>query len=660
MENKVASKYEMKMSLNVLNHLGLNLYSNIPAVLSEAVANAYDADAETVKININETDGIITIQDDGHGMTSKELNDKFLLVGYSRRKNGEQFSQRFKRPVMGRKGIGKLSLFSIAETIEVHTIKNGEKSALRMNKSKIEDEILKSDVYHPEELSTSQVTITKGTKIILTDFKRQINYASSYLRQRLARRFSVLGKEHNFEVMIDDSSIKVEDRNFFNKVEFIWIIGEGNNKITENFNFLRVNQLNGDIDGKPYKISGWIGSVNKPSDLKEGKVNNNKVSIVVRGKLAQEDILEDFSEGGIYFDYLIGEIHADFIDDDDKDDIATSSRQKINEDDERYKVLQSHIYKLLKEIQKVWTKFRKEVSEERAIETAKAVHPGLEVWYESLKSEPRRKHARELFGTIETFHFDENEPDAREKKKDLYIQGIIAFEKLRLRDSLHELANIKSPDHLKLSQIFTDLTDLEANLFYDIAATRVEVIKNFQNKLDNNEKEKLLQKYLFDHLWLLDPSWERPTAGSEVMEQRIEKEFDKVTATLTQEERNGRIDIKYRTAAGKHIIIELKRYTPSYRIKPSDLFAQVDKYTTALEKCLITTDQHPRIESIVILGDTLSKEDFSKAQKILDTINARIIHYDELISKSLSSYSDYLDKQKEISSLRKIIDDLKF
>ena len=35
----------MSTSLSSLEHLGINLYSNIPAVLSEIVANAWDADA---------------------------------------------------------------------------------------------------------------------------------------------------------------------------------------------------------------------------------------------------------------------------------------------------------------------------------------------------------------------------------------------------------------------------------------------------------------------------------------------------------------------------------------------------------------------------------------------------------------------------------------
>ena len=40
------NKFIMSLSLNVLNHLGINLYSNIPAVLSEIVANSWDADAK--------------------------------------------------------------------------------------------------------------------------------------------------------------------------------------------------------------------------------------------------------------------------------------------------------------------------------------------------------------------------------------------------------------------------------------------------------------------------------------------------------------------------------------------------------------------------------------------------------------------------------------
>ena len=37
--------YKMSISLNVLDHLDLKLYSNTPAVVTEVITNAWDADA---------------------------------------------------------------------------------------------------------------------------------------------------------------------------------------------------------------------------------------------------------------------------------------------------------------------------------------------------------------------------------------------------------------------------------------------------------------------------------------------------------------------------------------------------------------------------------------------------------------------------------------
>jgi DNA gyrase/topoisomerase IV subunit B len=67
--------YKMSMSLGVLKQLGIRLYSTIPPVLSEAVANAWDADAENVDIEISKEE--ITIEDDGHGMSVEEANEKY-------------------------------------------------------------------------------------------------------------------------------------------------------------------------------------------------------------------------------------------------------------------------------------------------------------------------------------------------------------------------------------------------------------------------------------------------------------------------------------------------------------------------------------------------------------------------------------------------------
>ena len=104
-------KYEMTISLQIVEHLGLNLYSNTSAVIAEAVANAWDADAKSVEITLEKDR--ITIKDDGCGMDADDINKKYLTVGYQKR-HLVPVTPMLKRKVMGRKGIGKLSLLSIA------------------------------------------------------------------------------------------------------------------------------------------------------------------------------------------------------------------------------------------------------------------------------------------------------------------------------------------------------------------------------------------------------------------------------------------------------------------------------------------------------------------------------------------------------------------
>ena len=107
--------YEMSLDLNVLNHLGINLYSNVPAVVAEAVANTWDADAENVDIDIDPRAGTVIISDDGVGMNVDDINSKYLRVGRDRRKE-EPLTLKHGRRVMGRKGIGKCPDFRVVES----------------------------------------------------------------------------------------------------------------------------------------------------------------------------------------------------------------------------------------------------------------------------------------------------------------------------------------------------------------------------------------------------------------------------------------------------------------------------------------------------------------------------------------------------------------
>ena len=141
----------MTISLNALEHLGINLYSNIPAVLSEIVATAWDADAENVTITIDKAAETTTIEDDGTGMDRDGVIDRFLTVGFKRREVLGSKTAKGRSP-MGRKGIGKLSFFSIAQIAKVYTIVKGQKTAFKMDREVIRKAIAGTgqNSYKPE------------------------------------------------------------------------------------------------------------------------------------------------------------------------------------------------------------------------------------------------------------------------------------------------------------------------------------------------------------------------------------------------------------------------------------------------------------------------------------------------------------------------------
>ena len=356
------SAYKMTLNLNVLNHLGINLYSNTPSVLSEVVANAWDADAQNVAIEIDNDKKEIVITDNGHGMTIADANEKYLMVGYRRREMGDAITPIYKRPVMGRKGIGKLSLFSVAKNIKVYSVKDNEKHGFEMILDDIRQQIENGDgTYFPTALSDFPETLAKGTHLVISDFKRSFRQSERHLRRRLARRFSVLGSNHHFDITINGQPISIADRDYFHKIQFIWTYNDQACEIEGYCNNCEKAESRPFIFGKrDFEISGWIGTVKEAGQLKDPDTtdNLNKIVVMVRGKVAQEDMLDEFSEGGMYTKYIFGELQADFLDTDEEEDIATSSRQKILEDDPRYLALKEFVRAELKYIQSKWTDLR--------------------------------------------------------------------------------------------------------------------------------------------------------------------------------------------------------------------------------------------------------------------------------------------------------------
>lgn len=669
--------YELSVDLQVLKHLGIGLYSNLPSVVSEMVANAYDADATEVKINI---DGdTIVVKDNGLGMNIEDANGKFLTVGYDKREKekdvaGKVLTPKFGRLPMGRKGIGKLSTFAIANSVKVESIKtclekdaSGKitkeivcaKSAFLMDVEVIERKAKKKDIYNPEELDTDKIDFNVGTKITLTNLKRKRGINPDFVRRNLARRFAVFGKD--FKVSINDDEVTINDRNYWDKLQFVWGLGANvefdkakaggkvkNDDAIANSEGENVEILSNEVSipgGGVETVSGWIGTVHLPKDLKDENLDNNGIVVMARGKLVHENMLPFARTARVFAEYIVGEINADWLDTDDEDDIAASDRQNLKENDPRFNALQSYLKERLNEIAQYWDRWRKAVGKKEAIER----HPVLQEWLDQLSPDNKRR-AEKLIASIEGMPVSDNEI-----KKELFKHGIMAFETLALRGNLEALNKFTTISGDDFKVILDAMSELDAAHYYQVAKNRWAVLKDFQRLVSDDEKERLVQEKIFQNTWLLDASWERPTADPD-MEKRFVTKLEGERLGLDKNVALSRYDIKYLTVSNKDLLIELKR--GGREVTFAELIDQVEKYHGIMTAIAADARRPPNFNIIVLIG-VLPKGGFAKSHEdAFESFNARVMTFNQLIEHSKASYGEYLDAQKKVSNIQTLIDKL--
>ena len=650
----VPPTYKMTVDLNVIDHLGLNLYSNISAVLTEAVANAWDADAHKVEIDIDVQDGHDTVKivDDGIGMTISDMNTKYLHVGY-RKRTCESDKTALGRPVMGRKGLGKLSLFSIADVVEVQSAKDGQRHGLVMDAEEIRTICRDSaQEYNPKPLSPEEIVVEKGTTIILHKIKRpRLVHSLDALRMLLARRFSVIGETWGFEVALNGNPITINDRCELGSAQFLWTIGDA--QISEPANASIKERFSIPSDGTQMGPRGWIATVNKPTDLVANGVNLNGIVILARGRLMQEDILPRFLDGRLYTKYVTGQINYDLLDDTlSGDDVATSDRQRIKEDDPRYQHLEAFLKTALSQVEAQWKASRPKQEIKKAMDQ----YPVLANWMKELRPGVR-KAAEKMIAEIVSIPVD-----SQEDTKTLIKHSVLAFERMELRGNEDELAgNISNVP--RLLELLADRDSVEAALYHEIVKSRLEVIQKLTGLVDDNAKEKVLQEYLFKHLWLLDTTWERASDGLARIEESLGREFEKAGEILGPDEKKGRLDIRYKTSMGVHVIVELKR---AARIVPLyELLEQGQKYKTALRKCLNDCgENNANIQIVFVLGKPVPESAKIElggqeyVDKQMQNLNARIVYYDQMITSAQKQYSEYLEKNKQLDRLDEVMANL--
>ncbi len=363
----------MSFDPNTIEHLGVRMYSTLPPVLAELIANAYDADAGHVSVQLNDSgeEKEIIVEDDGLGMSFGDLNERFLRIGRNRRIEETNDVTANGRKIIGKKGLGKLSFFGIAHQVLISTKQKGKQNeflmdwdAIKRAKRDYKPTIVKKD----EPCSTEE----HGTKVILSKIQRETDFSAEDIANNLARMFIV---DPSFEISVRrnaEAPIAIENERRYAQIDirFKWRIPEDSEQKSDY--------------GRVAEISGELIAARKP--IPPG-TNMRGIALFSRKKLVNAPEFFSDSTSSHFFSYLTGWLEVDFIDD-LEEDVITTNRQSLNWDHSEMKELRVHLRGLLNWAEKDW---RKKRDEEREKELLEKTGINLPEWFSKLPKEEREK-----------------------------------------------------------------------------------------------------------------------------------------------------------------------------------------------------------------------------------------------------------------------------
>lgn len=573
----------MTISRLTVDKLGVKLYDRVSAVIAELVANSYDADATEVIITAP-MDGMlarkqggvlidqgfsIEISDDGGGMLVdekvNEVNEFYLKVGSERRNDPRRgdVSKKFGRRVMGRKGVGKLAPFGVCQTIEVIS-SSGEKIAAKSGGGKgfvtshfvLDRNVILSETdapYYPIPGTLDETLQPKlGTTIKMKVFDhRRVPKIADFERQ-MAQRFGLATS--NWRIILRDSGKKPGDEDYER------IVGAFETKLKPGTKISfkrRASALNdsreptdyeaegpddvkiGDaaagftFEEKFYPITGWVGYAKDPykDDLMAG------VRVYCRGKIAAQTAVFNMKAGFTgehdVRSYLIGELHADWLD--EEDDLIRTDRQDILWSHDLGLGLQTWGQSLVKIIGRITREPMRKSAWERFQQISK-INERVASAYPGEQQETIRKRTLDMAETIaKSARGDELED---EKTVESFVQlSLLLGPHITLDDKLKEAAQSKGRPLEFISEVLQTARIAELVSFGRIADDRVRVIETLEGLKDTaGIREAAFQKLLTQAPWLINPSWSPITANQSF--ETLKKEFVKFYRDRTGKELN--------------------------------------------------------------------------------------------------------------------------
>jgi anti-sigma regulatory factor (Ser/Thr protein kinase) len=113
MKNNQTLKFNFDISTFRL--IGRELITDRITALVELVKNCYDANAENVTVEFinvfqKSLDSKIIISDDGKGMSSLDIKNKWMIIGTPDKRDNRKSSPPYNRMCVGKKGIGRFAV----------------------------------------------------------------------------------------------------------------------------------------------------------------------------------------------------------------------------------------------------------------------------------------------------------------------------------------------------------------------------------------------------------------------------------------------------------------------------------------------------------------------------------------------------------------------
>lgn len=604
----------LKFDPNTIEHLGISLYSQLPSVLSELVSNSWDADSEQVTIEFidNNPEKEIIYTDDGTGMTFDELNEKYLVIGRNRRIEIIEKQSTKGRKFIGKKGLGKLSVFGICNIVEVISVKNGMKNHFCMDIAKVKNS--KGGTYSPELLITKNTTTSEksGTTIKLKKIRRKAPFDLKNISISLSKKFLIFDQMKVSLTEKGKSNIEITNELKFNglKQQFEWAFPE--------IKYNDIYEYWQDIKGRIFTTETPV----KDTDM-------TGIYLTSRGKIVNNASFYGLRDNDQFHSYVTGYLEVDFIDNFD-DDVISTDRHSLNWENDKTRELQSYLQTVIKKIGNEWKNKRSELKND-TIRDSKSLD--IRTWRNSLPTYERELSDKIINPILENSNID------IEESTEIIGNVIDKFENKTFKEYASKIADISRPEDIPvLLKLMDDWKSIEAKQYRDLALTRIEVIKQFEEYIKTNTREvPTLHNFLKKFSWLLDPR---------ILEFKDEVTFTKLLKENFPEEKldesNKRIDFLCSNALGEILyVIEIKRSL--FEVNEAAL-EQANKYKVFLEANYASQSGFSKVVCYVI-GGTKSKDPYFKSKELTFIRSGEVFvkTYVELLEQSKEYHKEFIE-----------------